>query len=99
MTEAYRFGAFRLLPQQRELLMSGSPVELGTRGFDLLVALMIFVALTEKACAGPLGAAAIVVLCPLSLLGLFTFGWSLVAVVAPRAVDDEAPGEGNSDDA
>ncbi|MEV6406496.1 hypothetical protein AB0M58_26630 [Streptomyces bobili] len=65
----------------------------------LLVALMIFVALTEKACAGPLGAAAIVVLCPLSLLGLFTFGWSLVTVVAPRAVDDAAPGEGNSDDA
>lgn len=38
--EAYRFGAFRLLPQQRELLMSGAPVELGARGFDLLVALV-----------------------------------------------------------
>jgi len=40
MTEAYRFGAFRLLPQQRELLMSGAPIELGARGFDLLVALV-----------------------------------------------------------
>jgi len=38
--EAYRFGAFRLLPQQRELLMSGAPVELGARAFDLLVALV-----------------------------------------------------------
>jgi len=38
--EAYRFGAFRLLPQQRELLMSGVPAELGARGFDLLVALV-----------------------------------------------------------
>ena len=38
--EAYRFGAFRLLPQQRELSMSGARVELGTRGFDLLVALI-----------------------------------------------------------
>jgi adenylate cyclase len=39
-TEAYRFGAFRLLPRQRELLMSGARVELGARGFDLLVALV-----------------------------------------------------------
>ena len=38
--EAYRFGAFRLLPQQRELLMRGAPVDLGPRGFDLLVALV-----------------------------------------------------------
>ncbi|WP_405818410.1 hypothetical protein OG241_26100 [Streptomyces sp. NBC_01390] len=64
----------------------------------LLVALMIFVALTEESCAGPLGAAAIIVVSPLSLLGLFTFGWSLVTVVAPRAVDDEATGEGIIDD-
>ncbi|MDX2543273.1 hypothetical protein ACOT81_21890 [Streptomyces sp. WI04-05B] len=60
----------------------------------LLVALMIFVALTEEACAGPLGAAAIMAVSPLSLLGLFTFGWSLVTVVAPRAVDDEPADEG-----
>ncbi len=64
----------------------------------LLVTLMIFVALTEKACAGPLGAVAIVAICPLFLLGLFTFGWSLVTVVAPRAVDDEAADEGMLDD-
>ncbi|MFF4228688.1 hypothetical protein [Streptomyces sp. NPDC001820] len=63
----------------------------------LLVVLMIFVALTEKACAGPLGAATIMVICPLGLLSLFTFGWSLVTVVAPRAVDDEAAGDGTFD--
>ncbi|TQK45468.1 hypothetical protein FBY35_7036 [Streptomyces sp. SLBN-118] len=65
----------------------------------LLVVLMIFVALTEEtACAGPLGAATIVVTCPLGLLSLFTFGWSLVTVVAPRAVDDEAADDGTYDD-
>ncbi|WP_198539533.1 hypothetical protein [Streptomyces graminilatus] len=64
----------------------------------LLVAVMVFVALTEEACAGPLGAAAIVAICPLALLGLFTFGWSLVTVVAPRAVADEAAGYGGFDD-
>ncbi|NEA66007.1 hypothetical protein [Streptomyces sp. SID12488] len=64
----------------------------------LLVVVMIFVALTEKACAGPLGAATIVALCPLGLLGLFTFGWSLVTVVAPRAVDDETAEDGVLDD-
>ncbi|WP_369269279.1 hypothetical protein AB5J55_03825 [Streptomyces sp. R11] len=56
----------------------------------LLVVLMLLIALTETACAGPLGAATVVVICPLGLLSLFTFGWSLVTVVAPRAVDDEA---------
>ncbi|MEV6080014.1 MULTISPECIES: hypothetical protein [unclassified Streptomyces] len=64
----------------------------------LLVVLMIFVALTEKGCAGQLGAATIVVICPLGLLSLFTFGWSLVTVVAPRAVDDEAADIGPLDD-
>ncbi|WP_326732678.1 hypothetical protein [Streptomyces phaeochromogenes] len=64
----------------------------------LLVVLMIFVALTENACAGPLGAATIVVICPLGLLSMFTFGWSLITVVAPRAVDDEAAGNGTFDD-
>ncbi|MFE1832904.1 hypothetical protein [Streptomyces sviceus] len=64
----------------------------------LLVVLMIFVALTENACAGPLGAATIVVICPLGLLSLFTFGWSLITVVAPRAVDDEAADDGTFDD-
>ncbi|MFE1232327.1 hypothetical protein [Streptomyces sp. NPDC058745] len=64
----------------------------------LLVVLMILVALTEQACAGPLGAATIVVICPLGLLSLFTLGWSLVTVVAPRAVEDEAGDEGTDDD-
>ncbi|WP_199921463.1 hypothetical protein [Streptomyces bicolor] len=64
----------------------------------LLVVVMIFIALTEKACAGPLGAVTIVVICPLGLLSLFTFGWSLVTVVAPRAVDDEAADDGTLDD-
>jgi hypothetical protein len=54
----------------------------------LLVVLMILVALTENACVGPLGAATILVICPLGLLSLFTSGWSLVTVGAPRAVDD-----------
>ncbi|MFF5009977.1 hypothetical protein ACFY3G_45065 [Streptomyces phaeochromogenes] len=64
----------------------------------LLVVLMIFVALTENACAGPLGAVAIVVICPLGLLSMFTFGWSLITVVAPRAVDDEVADNGTFDD-
>ncbi|MFG2888129.1 hypothetical protein [Streptomyces sp. NPDC048248] len=65
----------------------------------LLVVLMIFVALTEKeTCAGPLGAATIAVICPLGLLSLFTFVWSLVTVVAPRAVEDAAADDGPFDD-
>ncbi|MER5474802.1 hypothetical protein ABZX90_10940 [Streptomyces sp. NPDC002935] len=64
----------------------------------MLVVLMLFVALTDKACAGPLGAATIVAICPLGLLSMFTFGWSLVTVVAPRAVEDEAAGDGTFDD-
>ncbi|BBC35709.1 hypothetical protein SGFS_070030 [Streptomyces graminofaciens] len=55
----------------------------------MLVVLMMSVALTENACAGRLGALALLVAYPLGLLSLFTFGWSLVTVVAPRAVDDE----------
>ncbi|WNO76699.1 MULTISPECIES: hypothetical protein [unclassified Streptomyces] len=64
----------------------------------LLVVLMIFVALTEKACAGPLGVATIAVICPLGMLGLFTFYWSLVTVVAPRAVEDETADDGTFED-
>lgn len=40
MTEAYRFGAFRLVPRQRLLLRDGQPVALGGRAFDLLEALL-----------------------------------------------------------
>ena len=64
----------------------------------LLVMLMIFVALTEKACAGPLGVATIAVICPLGMLGLFTFYWSLVTVVAPRAVEDNTADDGTFED-
>ncbi|MEU3791654.1 hypothetical protein AB0F07_17880 [Streptomyces fructofermentans] len=63
----------------------------------LLVVLMIFVALTDGACAGPPGVVTIVAICPLGLLSLFTFGWSLVTVAAPRAVDDHAD-DGSFDD-
>src|SRR6266566_1886216 len=34
------FGRFRLLPRRRQLLADGVPVELGTRAFDLLMALI-----------------------------------------------------------
>src|ERR1700736_4890214 len=34
------FGRFRLLPRRRQLLADGAPVELGTRAFDLLMALI-----------------------------------------------------------
>ncbi|MFD6286314.1 hypothetical protein [Streptomyces sp. NPDC060205] len=64
----------------------------------LLVVLMLFVALTDKTCAGPLGAITLVAICPLGLLGMFCFGWSLATVVAPRAVDDEPAYEGTSGD-
>lgn len=64
----------------------------------MLAVLMIFVTLTDNGCAGPLGAATLVVLCPLGLLALFSFGWSLLTVVAPRAVEDEAADGGVFDD-
>ncbi|MFE1949687.1 MULTISPECIES: hypothetical protein [Streptomyces] len=64
----------------------------------LLVVLMIVIALTEQGCAGRLGAATIVVVCPLGLLSLFTFGWSLVTVMAPRAVEDQAADDTPFDD-
>lgn len=38
--ELLRFGAFALLPRQRELLFDGAPVALGARAFDLLLALV-----------------------------------------------------------
>jgi adenylate cyclase len=39
-SEVFRFGAFRLLHRQRELLFRGAPVTLGSRALDLLVALV-----------------------------------------------------------
>ena len=38
--QALEFGRFRLLPRRRQLLADGDPVELGTRAFDLLLALL-----------------------------------------------------------
>jgi TolB-like protein/Flp pilus assembly protein TadD len=38
--EVIRFGAFRLLPARRELLFRGTQVTLGSRAFDLLMALV-----------------------------------------------------------
>ena len=38
--QAVEFGRFRLLLRRRQLLADGDPVELGTRAFDLLVALL-----------------------------------------------------------
>jgi TolB-like protein/DNA-binding winged helix-turn-helix (wHTH) protein/Flp pilus assembly protein TadD len=39
-SETFRFGPFHLLPAQRELLFDGAPVGLGSRAFDLLLALV-----------------------------------------------------------
>jgi len=38
--DALEFGRFRVLLRQRQLLADGIPVEIGTRAFDLLVALL-----------------------------------------------------------
>jgi len=38
--EVIRFGAFRLVPGRRELMFRGAPVTLGSRAFDLLLALI-----------------------------------------------------------
>jgi DNA-binding winged helix-turn-helix (wHTH) protein len=37
---ALEFGRFRLLPRRRQLVADGMPIELGSRGFDLLLALL-----------------------------------------------------------
>ena len=39
-TEGFRFGPFHLVPGRRELLLNGAPVQVGTRAFDLLLALV-----------------------------------------------------------
>ena len=39
MTAAYRFGLFEMQPDQRRLLIDGDPVALGSRAFDVLLAL------------------------------------------------------------
>lgn len=57
---------------------------------QLYAVLMVSVSLTDTGCAGLLGALTFWVFYPLALLNVFTVVWSLVTVVAPRAVEDEA---------
>ena len=38
--QVFGFGSFRLMPQRRELLLNGDSVQLGSRAFDLLLALV-----------------------------------------------------------
>ncbi|SPF06563.1 hypothetical protein [Streptomyces sp. MA5143a] len=64
---------------------------------QLYAVLMISVALTETGCAGVVGALTFWVFYPLALLNLFTLVWSLVTVVAPRAVEDENPLDDTAD--
>ena len=40
METAYRFHGYRLLPGERQLLEDGRPVKLGSRAFDMLLALV-----------------------------------------------------------
>jgi len=40
VTAAYRFGSFELQPDQRQLVVDGRPVALGSRAFDVLLALV-----------------------------------------------------------
>jgi DNA-binding response OmpR family regulator len=37
---AYTFGAFRLVPKERKLLLADQPIQLGSRAFEILVALV-----------------------------------------------------------
>src|SRR5215468_5100159 len=37
---SFEFGRFRILPQRREVLADGRPMELGGRAFDVLVVLI-----------------------------------------------------------
>ncbi|MFF3334097.1 hypothetical protein ACFYWX_31850 [Streptomyces sp. NPDC002888] len=55
----------------------------------LLVLGMISRVLFYSRCAGMLGNITALVIYPLGLLSLFTLGWCLFTIVAPRAVDDE----------
>ncbi|WP_369244502.1 hypothetical protein [Streptomyces sp. R41] len=64
---------------------------------QLYAVLMISISLTETGCAGSMGALTFWVFYPLALLNLFTVAWSLITVVAPRAVDDDAA-KGSPDD-
>jgi hypothetical protein len=60
---------------------------------QLYAVLMLSVSLTETGCPGAMGALTFWVFYPLALLNLFTVVWSLVTLVAPRAVNDHAAEE------
>jgi hypothetical protein len=60
---------------------------------QLYAVLMLSLSLTETGCAGAMGALTFWVFYPLALLNLFTVVWSLVTVVAPRAVSDHGATE------
>jgi hypothetical protein len=60
---------------------------------QLYAVLMVSVSLTDTGCAGAMGALTFWVFYPLALLNLFTVVWSLVTLVVPRAVDDDAAEE------
>ncbi|WP_406835240.1 hypothetical protein ACICHK_01755 [Streptomyces sp. AHU1] len=60
---------------------------------QLYAVLMVSVSLTDTGCAGAMGALTFWVFYPLALLNLFTVAWSLVTLVVPRAVDDDAAEE------
>lgn len=55
----------------------------------LIVLGMIGRVLSRTTCAGMLGNVTALVIYPLGLLSLFTLGWCLFTIVAPRAVGDE----------
>jgi DNA-binding winged helix-turn-helix (wHTH) protein len=40
LQSVYAFGAFRLLPRERKLLLADEPIPLGSRAFAILVALV-----------------------------------------------------------
>ncbi|MER5462361.1 hypothetical protein ABT010_17040 [Streptomyces sp. NPDC002668] len=54
-------------------------------GLLLVVVLMIATYLADSNCAGMMGSFTSMAIYPLGLLSLFTLGWSLFAVVVPRA--------------
>ncbi|MFF4558800.1 hypothetical protein [Streptomyces sp. NPDC001422] len=64
---------------------------------QLYAVVMVSISLTETGCAGAMGLLTFWVFYPLALVNLFTVAWSLVTVVAPRAVGDNAA-EGFPDD-
>lgn len=40
MTRSYRFGTFELRPVERQLMLDGEALSIGSRAFDVLLALV-----------------------------------------------------------